>query len=130
MSTQELLRSLGESMKGSASVSRVYGEPVQADGRTVIPVARVRYGFGGGEGERPAGAATEGEEHHGAGGGGGIAISPVGLVEVTEKGTRFIRFGQTARLLAAGAAGFTLGALGMRQLTRLTRSGWARRCGR
>jgi hypothetical protein len=71
-----------------------YGEPVQGDGRTVIPVARVRAGGGFGRG----------------GGGGGVDAIPVGFIEVAAEGTRFERIEQPrvgARALAAGGAAVT-----------------------
>lgn len=58
-----------------------YGEPVIAEGRTVIPVARVsaRGGLGFG-----------GDEADGGGGGGGrLNATPVGYIEITADGTRF-----------------------------------------
>src|SRR5919204_1690464 len=71
-----------------------YGDPVQVDGRTVIPVARVRAGGGFGRG----------------GGGGGVDAVPVGFIEVAAEGTRFDRIEQArvgARVLAAGGAAVT-----------------------
>jgi hypothetical protein len=68
-----------------------YGEPVQVDGRTVIPVARVRAAGGMGKG----------------GGGGGLNAEPVGFIEVAADGTRFERIEQPrvgARALATGGA--------------------------
>jgi uncharacterized spore protein YtfJ len=42
----------------SAGVKSAYGDPVQIDGATVLPVALVYYGFGGGDtGEAGGGAA-------------------------------------------------------------------------
>jgi hypothetical protein len=72
-----------------------YGDPVQVDGRTVIPVARVRAAGGFGRG--------------GAGGGRLDAV-PVGFIEVAAGGSRFEsieppRVG--ARALAAGGAAVT-----------------------
>ena len=32
----------------AANVKSVYGEPIAAQGKTVIPVAKVMYGYGGG----------------------------------------------------------------------------------
>jgi len=40
------LRSLGDHLQVGASVRNVYGDPVNIGGRTVIPIARVSYGFG------------------------------------------------------------------------------------
>ena len=50
----------------------------------MIPVARVRYGFGAGGGN---GGDSSGE---GSGGGGGVEVTPIGLVEITELGTKYI----------------------------------------
>jgi hypothetical protein len=71
-----------------------YGEPVHVDGRTVIPVARVRAA--GGMGQR--------------GGGGRLDAVPVGFIEVSEAGARFEAIGQHdsgVRALAAGGAALT-----------------------
>jgi hypothetical protein len=68
-----------------------YGEPVHAEGRTVIPVARVRAA--GGMGQR--------------GGGGRLDAVPVGFIEVSEAGARFEPIGAPGSLprsLAAGGA--------------------------
>jgi uncharacterized spore protein YtfJ len=84
----EMLGSLGDNLRVGASVRNVYGDPVTAGARTVIPIARVRYGFGagGGEGRSPATTA----DRAGSGGGAGMSARPVGALEITEAGTRFI----------------------------------------
>jgi uncharacterized spore protein YtfJ len=58
MSTKELIDSAVEHLHTSASVKTVYGEPVVIDGKTIIPVAKVAYGFGGGAGTRKKQVAT------------------------------------------------------------------------
>jgi len=71
-----------------------YGEPVHVEGRTVIPVARVRAA--GGMGQR--------------GGGGRLDAVPVGFIEVSQAGARFEPIGSPgpgARRLAAGGAALT-----------------------
>jgi len=71
-----------------------YGEPVHVEGRTVIPVARVRAA--GGLGDR--------------GGGGHLDAVPVGFIEVSAAGARFEpmqRPGGGASAVAAGAAALT-----------------------
>ena len=72
-----------ESIKGthdSLSVQRCYGDPVELDGVTVIPVARVSGGAGGGGGE--------GTDENEVGGGGfgtgfGLKVNPIGVYEVS-----------------------------------------------
>ncbi|HEX6337641.1 MAG TPA: spore germination protein GerW family protein [Jiangellaceae bacterium] len=54
------------------TVKRVFGEPYEADGVTVIPAAKVVGGAGGGEGERPQ------DREKGAGSGFGVVARPVG----------------------------------------------------
>ena len=46
----ELLGRIGETVGGKADVGTIFGEPVQREGVTVIPVAKARFGFGGGGG--------------------------------------------------------------------------------
>ncbi len=101
----DLARTLGEVLAGGGSVKSVYGEPVTSGQRTVIPVARVRYGFGAGGGERA------GEGHNGGGGGGRLSAQPCGVVELTPEGTRFVPFHDARLLAVAAAAGFAAGFL-------------------
>jgi len=113
METEKLIipsffSSLREGMAQNANVRTIYGEPIVSGNKTVIPVARIAWGFGGGIG-RDRKHAQEGQEDEGAGGGGGMAAIPVGVVEVTPERTRFIRFGGTKRLAGALAFGVLLG---------------------
>src|SRR5215213_5611875 len=41
---------MAERVGGKASVRAVFGDPIERDGITIIPVAKVRWGFGGGAG--------------------------------------------------------------------------------
>jgi uncharacterized spore protein YtfJ len=113
MLVKDILQSLGETFSSSATVKSVYGEPVTAGERTVIPVARVRFGFGGGGSE----GASEEKSRGGGGGGGSLRASPYGLIEITPVGTRLIRFEDPQVLAVAVAAGVLLGYLAGR-LTR------------
>jgi len=103
MNIQELLHGMAERVSGSASVRNVYGDPVVVGDRTVIPAAKVRYGFGGGGGQKKG-------EDAGGGGGGGVAAQPCGALEITPEGTRYISFDEPRRLGAALALGLVLGA--------------------
>lgn len=97
-----MLESMAEQLSVSADVKRVYGEPVVVGDTTIIPVARVSYGFGGGFGHS--------EDHEeGSGGGGGVKSEPVGVVEIRPDSTRFIHFGESRRLALAIAAGAVAG---------------------
>ena len=76
-----LLDRLISQLGGKAGAKAVFGDPVERDGITVIPVARVRWGFGAGGGASPEGS--------GSGGGGGVGADPIGYIEVTSAGATF-----------------------------------------
>jgi uncharacterized spore protein YtfJ len=61
------------------TVSRVYGDPIERDGVTVIPAAAIRGGGGYGGG-------TDGGGAVGGGGGSGVIARPVGVYRI-EDGT-------------------------------------------
>lgn len=118
MSSPTFLESLSDKLQRSATVKAIYGDPIEAGGRTVIPVARISYGLGGGFG---TGSANHGKKQNaeqpaghgeGGGGGGGVTVTPLGIVEITQERTRYlpIRSGKGA---SAGAflAGFIAGML-------------------
>ncbi|MDH4307194.1 MAG: sporulation protein [Acidimicrobiia bacterium] len=67
-----------ERLQRLMSTATVYGEPVECDGVTVIPAARVIAGGGGGSG------ADEGEHRHGDGGGAGLIARPAGAFIVAD----------------------------------------------
>lgn len=75
-----LLERLADKLGARASVTTVYGEPITNAGVTVIPVARVGFGFGGGSG-REIGSDKTGE---GGGGGGGVESRPLGFIEIRD----------------------------------------------
>ena len=96
MTIQEIFGGITERLQSNANVSTVYGEPISAEGKTIIPMARVRFGFGGGAGSLGAmehWGEGEGPQAMGGGGGGGVEVTPVGIIEVTAGDTRFISFG-------------------------------------
>jgi uncharacterized spore protein YtfJ len=81
-----LLGRLAERLGAHASVGTVFGRPVTNGGITVIPVARVAFGLGGGSGW-DRGSARTGE---GLGGGGGSMARPAGFIEIREGEARYV----------------------------------------
>src|SRR6185295_18306199 len=81
-----LIERLAELIGAKAGVRAVFGQPVQQGSVTVIPVARVRWGFGGGGGRSEA---APDRPASGSGGGGGVAADPVGYVEIGSDGAAF-----------------------------------------
>src|SRR4029078_2027311 len=72
----ELPEVLGRAAE-AAQVRRVFGEPIERDGVTVIPSASVRGGAGGGGGRGRSPKQEEGD-NEGAGGGYGFMAHPAG----------------------------------------------------
>lgn len=108
MSSLEILQSLKESIV-AANVKAVYGEPISAQGKTLIPVAKIVYGYGGGSGA--GGVGNSGARGEGGGGGGGARAIPVGVVEISSQQTRFIPITNRRKLAGAAAIGVGLGIL-------------------
>jgi len=100
MSVQEFLGTIGERLSATANVKSVYGDPITTGQRTVIPVATIRYGFGGG-----VKGLTD------KGGGGGVIARPSGALEITPQGTRFVPFSEPKTVGIAFAMGVVAGAI-------------------
>ena len=90
---------LEEMMAGTrdlANVKRVFGEPYESDGVTLIPAAAVRGGMGGGEGD--------GSESSPAGRGGGLGISarPIGAYRIKGDDVAWIPAVDISRVILTG----------------------------
>ncbi len=109
MSSVALLQSLKESILSQANVKAIYGEPIAAQGKTVIPVAKIMYGYGAGAGTGGVGDTSARGE--GGGGGGGVRAVAVGVIEVSDQQTRFVPITDRKRLAGAVLAGIGLGML-------------------
>jgi uncharacterized spore protein YtfJ len=68
MNVQEVLSQSRDAM----SVGRVFGEPIEKNGVTIIPVAQVMGGGGGGSGQ-------QGDKGEGSGVGFGMRANPAGV---------------------------------------------------
>ena len=109
MASVALLQSLKEGILGQASVKTIYGEPISAHGKTIIPVAKIMYAYGAG-----AGTAGLGDTHarsEGGGGGGVARAIPLGVIEVSEQQTLFIPIASRKKLAGVLLAGITFGML-------------------
>ena len=109
MSTLPLLQSLKESILSQASVKAIYGEPISANGKTVIPIAKIMYGFGAGAGTGGVGDTRARGE--GGGGAGGVRAIPVGVIEISDQQTCFVPITDRKKLTGAVLAGIGLGIL-------------------
>jgi uncharacterized spore protein YtfJ len=71
--------------RDSITVARVFGDPIERDGVTVIPVAKVMGGAGGGSGEGPVSDA--GATSSAAAGGAGAAGAGAGTLRAGSMGS-------------------------------------------
>ncbi|HJQ78188.1 MAG TPA: spore germination protein GerW family protein [Acidimicrobiia bacterium] len=78
------------------TVRKVYGDPYQSNGVTVIPAASVRGGFGSGEGE---GSATT---PAGRGGGMGMSGRPIGAYQIKGDQVTWIPAVDVSRVIFTG----------------------------
>ncbi len=122
MENTNFLEKLASQFGQNASVKNVFGDPIQAGDKTIIPVAQIAYGLGGGYGQgnkklknkpaaNPAETPTQADDNtigEGAGGGGGMYAKPKGVYEVTPACTRFIPANNTTQLLVGLAIGFLI----------------------
>ncbi|MEX2247236.1 MAG: spore germination protein GerW family protein [Dehalococcoidia bacterium] len=90
--TTEIMVDRISTLPDKLGANSCFGEPVERDGHTLIPVARVSLGFGVGFGrgagtDSPSSAFSEngagGGEGEGGGGGGGGSASPVAVIDIS-----------------------------------------------
>jgi len=95
---RHLLDSIADRLHTSASAATVYGDPVEAEGKTIISVAKVRYGFGAG--------------------GGGVEITPMGFIEITAGETRYVSLDERQRIVKILAVAVIIGLFMLRRKRR------------
>jgi uncharacterized spore protein YtfJ len=128
MENNALLETIARGFGQNASIKNVYGEPITTHGRTIIPVAKIAMGLGGGQGiqkdrKQKIAQTTEKPEDNkkgeGSGAGGGMYATAKGVYEISDKGTRFIPADATKQLLTIAAIAFITGRwMGRRKRTR------------
>jgi uncharacterized spore protein YtfJ len=81
-----LLESLAERIGANIGAKAVFGDAVERDGLTVIPVAQSMFGTGAGGGGT---GADESQQGSGLGAGGGAMTKPLGYIEIGPEGASF-----------------------------------------
>jgi uncharacterized spore protein YtfJ len=111
-----------EKMRQTAHWRAAFGEPQAIEGRTIIPVARVTYGFGLGFGRGTGPSEAEDEpmpEGEGGGGGGAAMANPLGAIVVTPEG---VDFEGTVDATKVALVGSLVGALFIYQVAKTVRA--------
>jgi len=89
-----------QQVRDALTAKRVFGEPLERDGVTVIPAAAIRGGGGGGGGETSDdGAGGEGVS---SGGGFGVAAKPAGVFVVDGDDVRWRPAVDVNRIILGG----------------------------
>jgi uncharacterized spore protein YtfJ len=112
--TGELLARLTD----NATVRRVYGEPYQRDGITVIPAAEIRAGAGLGRGSSDQPQTGEGE-----GGGVGLTARPVGAYVIKDGSVTWEPAFDLSRVVLRGQLVGMLALVSLRWVARALRRG-------
>ena len=91
---------LMQQARDALTVQRVFGEPYERDGVTVIPAASIRGGAGGGkgEGEAPDGTGSG----SGSGGGFGLTAKPAGVYVIDGSQVRWQPAVDVNRIILGG----------------------------
>ncbi len=102
----KLIDRIGD-VQGRATVRTVFGDPIEVHGRTIIPVAKVRFGFGMGmgRGKREDDEKHDNDHHRATGGGGGGAvIRPLAVIEISDGQTKVTPIADVTRIALAAIA--------------------------
>lgn len=85
MIAQNVVKQLAEDLKLFAKAETIFGQPIEIQGNTVIPVCKMSIGYGGGGGEGEGVDPKKGQgKGSGAGAGGGVNIEPTALIIIQE----------------------------------------------
>lgn len=119
---RSFLERVAERFGVNASAKAVFAEPVERDGVTVIPVAKVRWGFGGGSGRgRKLAKGDLRGQGSGGGGGGAMQVAPLGYIEIKDGETKYRPICDPTSLVPIVVAGGLTGWILLRALRKLIR---------
>jgi uncharacterized spore protein YtfJ len=104
MDAQTVIDMVTRRVKETANVNVVFGDPIESQGATLIPVACVTVSGGGGGGMgRPKGATDDSaEKDKGMGMGLHVTTAPVGFIEVRDGEARMVDIVDKNKLAVGG----------------------------
>ena len=89
-----MMQSTMSSIKDLVEVNNIVGEPiVTPDGKTIIPVSKLSFGFGGAGGDSRGGS----KQGYGGGSAAAVKIEPIGFLVVKDDGVRMINVAPPAK---------------------------------
>ncbi len=98
--------------RDALTVKRVFGEPIERNGMTLVPVAAVRGGGGGGGG-------GDADGNVGSGGGFGVSARPVGAYQVKGDEVTWLPAVDTSRIVVLGQLTGIVALLAIRSIVKL-----------
>jgi len=109
---------LMQQARDAVTVKRVFGDPYERNGVTLIPAASLRGGAGGGKGEGGAGDSATGS---GSGGGFGLTAKPAGVYIIEDGKVRWQPAVDVNRIVLGGQIVAIVGLLVLRSILRRRR---------
>ena len=92
MQLDNLIDNTIDNLKNVINTSNVIGTPIKVDGKTIVPVSKVTFGFVTGGAEYSAGEQNESDElPYASGSGGGVNIVPIGFLMCENDDYKFIK---------------------------------------
>ena len=96
MTVQDVVREVSNELEKIVSTKTVVGEPIEAGGRTIVPITKISVGFGCGGFEGSGKAAdVKTSKPYGGGGGAGARIEPVAFIVLSEDKTEILTVNET-----------------------------------
>lgn len=78
----EIAKNIANELKTFAKTESIVGEPIEIEGKIIIPVIKAKLGFGVGGGEDTSAGKKAGPHGTGGGGGGGVSVEPAAFITV------------------------------------------------
>lgn len=86
----ELMKTTMDHLRLVTDASTIIGNPIQADGVTLIPVSRLSVGVGGGGSEFSTKQHTAGQSNFGGGSGASAKVEPVAFLIIQNGGVKLL----------------------------------------
>ncbi|GIE37054.1 hypothetical protein Ait01nite_100990 [Actinoplanes italicus] len=119
MSASEILERIRTGTE-AATVSRVFGEPIERDGVTVVPVATIKAGGGAGGGSG-APVNSDNPQGEGVGGGFGFEARPAGVFLIRDGDVCWRPAVDVNKIVVGGQLALVAGFLVIRSIVRRRR---------
>ena len=113
MNPVQLLQYIADKISPQRKEKLIYGDPIEAHGKSFIPVTKSKQVSKHHTGNQQDEEYEEGEEAYGD-----IYTEPVGFLDISQSGTKFIPVNNTRKQLLMLSLGFSFGFVMGKLLTR------------